>query len=341
MFYNINIYKDEYYGEIEERYIQDVSGKLTNQDSKYCKSWVKVMSNIFEMTCRVQEKSNKEIGVIPPCCYLRLSFLHTSALLVEQEPCFMVEFFADDGDNPWAKARIKATDVLGDWQTFAGQAYRKDLWYARYYDPDVIQSLLVQTQQKILYIWLNRARYWMRELEDTPEFRKLLVTEEFQITVGAYRDWQEPIFRLRTDVDLLDAQGESLAGAFFVAKRYRDVVIEEIDAETAEFIDCRLEKVTFKDTNLCDCRFRNCRFYGVTFQDCKLAGASFEKSLLAACEFQNCDFNPDSEAMDANKLYRGVSFTGNKMQKCSFVACDFQGMHQRDNDLTDCEGAFV
>lgn len=70
----------------------------------------------------------------------------------------------------------------------------------------MMMTLLVQTQQKLLYIWLNRARYWMRELEDTPEFRKLSVTEDFQITVGTYRDWQELIFRLRTDVDLLDAQ---------------------------------------------------------------------------------------------------------------------------------------
>jgi len=68
---------------------------------------------------------------------------------------------------------------------------------------------------------------------------------------------------------LLDAQGTSLVGAFFVAKKYRDVVIEEIDAETAEFINCRFEKLTFKESNLCDCRFKNCKFYGVLFQDCE------------------------------------------------------------------------
>ena len=77
------------------------------------------------------------------------------------------------------------------------------------------------------------------------------------------------------------------------------------------------------------------------FQDCKLAGASFEKNVFATCKFQNCDFNPDSEAMNAYKLYRGTNFNGNKMQKCSFVDCDLQGIHQQDNDVQDCEGAFV
>ena len=115
-----------------------------------------------------------------------------------------------------------------------------------------------------------------------------------------------------------------------------DVVIEEIDAEPAEFINCRFEKVTFKESNLCDCRFKNCKFYGVLFQDCKFAGARFEKNVFAACKFQNCDFNPDSEAMNAYKLYRGTNFNGNKMQKCSFVDCDLQGMHQQDSPSITC-----
>lgn len=341
MFRNITEYDAKYYRESERAYISTLNQHMVDADRSFCESLVKSMGEILDMACQVQDKANKEIGVILPCQYMRLSFLHITTFIGQYDPCFMVEFFADDGDNPWAKARIRATDVLGDWQTFAKQAYRKDLWYARYYNPDAIQSLLVQTQQKLLFLWLNRARYWMRELEDTPEFQKLSVTDDFQVTVGVYRDWQEPIFRLRTNLDLLDAQGTSLAGAFFVAKKYRDVVIEEIDAEPAEFINCRFEKVTFKESNLCDCRFKNCKFYGVLFQDCKFAGASFEKSVFAACKFQNCDFNPDSEAMNAYKLYRGANFNGNKMQKCSFVDCDLQGMHQQDNDVQDCEGAFV
>jgi len=191
MYKYINEYCIDYYNRIEKKILINNDKQMKNKEDLSSKIWLGYMRNIIDIACRVQDKSQKEKGIIPYCNYIRLSFLHTATFFKIYKPCFMVEFFADDGNKSWAISEIRADDVLGDWQTFAEQAYRKDLWYARYYNPDAIQSLLVQTQQKLLFLWLNRARYWMRELEDTPEFQKLSVTDDFQVTVGVYRDWQE------------------------------------------------------------------------------------------------------------------------------------------------------
>ena len=341
MYKDISEYRIDYYMEIEKKFLISSDEQMVNKEESSSAVWVNNMRNIFDKACQVQEKLKKEKDIITYCKYIRLSFLHIATFLKECEPCFMVEFFADDGDKPWAKTRIPAMDVLGDWQSFVKQAYRKDLWYARYYNPGEIQALLVQTQQKLLFLWLNRAKYWMRDLEDAPEFRRLWVTNEFQMTVGVYRDWQEPIFRLRTDVDLLEANGKTIAGGIFVGEQYREVVLENIDAEPAEFINCYFKAVTFQGGNFADCRFRNCRFYEVTFQRCKFAGVSFEECYWAGCEFMDCDFNPDSEALDPTKLYRGASLRRNKMRKCSLTDSDREGICCHENDIRDCKGIFV
>lgn len=57
-------------------YISELNQKMIDNDSAFAESWVKSMGKILDMACQVQDKANKEMDVIIPCRYMRLSFLH-------------------------------------------------------------------------------------------------------------------------------------------------------------------------------------------------------------------------------------------------------------------------
>ncbi|WP_143005280.1 hypothetical protein [Selenomonas ruminantium] len=82
-------------------------------DIKQGEDWIKYMRNVITVVHQVREKCAGVLAFVPPCHYLRLSFLHIFANAGRYDPCFIVEFFVDDGDNPFGKALIDASDVLG------------------------------------------------------------------------------------------------------------------------------------------------------------------------------------------------------------------------------------
>lgn len=319
MFSSFDEYKKEYYADAEVKLLQDFNHWLgTNEDEQKGK-WLAAMRDILHKAAQAQSKL-EEKGRCVHCRYLQCSFLYVS--FYQDKPVFQVELYDDNRQEPWLVSWLDVHDILAVWKPFKEKALAKEGWISRYYSESVIGSLFPQTIEKVLYLILCHWHYWTGDLILQGDFRDLRLSEKFQMTVGQYRGWQEPIYTINPPQDIYLHGGKSLLATDFYRTVYRAKTIVHEDVTEARFWDCKWETIPLQDVNFTDVIFVKCRFYRVDFTDCCFVGARFADCTFVGCNFRNCDGNPESGKLPDTKIYKGVSWHNCHWENCTFDHCD-------------------
>ena len=326
MFSSLDEYEKEYYAAAEVKLLQDFNHWLGVNEEESKIKWLAAMEDILHKAAQAQTKL-KEEGQCVNCRYLQCSFLYVS--LYQDKPVFQVEIY-DEQQEPWLMSWLDTSDMLAIWKPFTEKALAKNNWISRYYSAAAICSLFPQTMEKVLYLLSRHWHYWAGDLVLRGGFHDLRLSAQFQMMVGQYRGWQEPIYTINPSQDIYLHGGKSLIATDFYRAVYRAKPICHEDVTEARFWDCKWEAIQLQDVNFADAIFVKCRFYQVDFTDCCLAGARFTDCKFVGCNFQSCDGNPESDKLPDTKIYKGVGWQDCHWENCIFDHCDLS--HARLSD---------
>lgn len=141
-------------------------------------------------------------------------------------------------------------------------------------------------------------------------------------------------------------------------------VLENIDENMLDFVDCVFRKVQFAQIDVqrvhfSNCRFEQCDISGLPFRDgtlnrvefigCRGTGCNFDRMKIKDLLFQDCQMNyltlagcrmERVEFIDCD-LTHAVLFENTQkdmeLTRCRMVSAEFQGTSLKDVDLSSCE----
>lgn len=173
-----------------------------------------------------------------------------------------------------------------------------------------------------MYTLTYTAKYIFKEMEQFSGFPQLVTTEEYYVSMGAYRDFRKLLYRKRKDMDLCASVKErDFAFCKFQSCVYREKKIWGANLNQAVFTDCRFRKTDFSGCDLRDCEFRSCSFEDVHVTDSSLQGARWEDCTLKGVTFSGC---PHESGMvflkeKVKDICRNAAFLWSELTDCEFT----------------------
>lgn len=268
---------------------QDLSAEIS-EIRKFClQEWRLAISHANE----IQRQENQI------CAYMSISLLNTSVIL--GEPTLQVDFYNAEWvyGEPWARHRMRADFLFRRWQDFKFAAL-DDRFYVRSKISRVeIKALFCGTLDKLIFLFTCYVKYFAARLEYYNEFDDLAKAENFYVTCGTYLDWQNRVFAIVPEIDLLNLDSNVDTTFRPVKKKiYRQKKFIGLNLRSCRFEDCIFDRFTFEHLNLADAFFLRCRFIATKFIGVKMAGCDFFECYFKNCEFQDSTSEPAETAAD-------------------------------------------
>ena len=316
-------YIEERYRPLETEYISSLARRLS-KDVVEIRRWFNgECRRAIADACEAQSREGHE------CSYMSISLLNTS--LINDEPTFQVDFYGREwvyGD-PWCRRRFRAEYLFDRWRDFKLDAL-DDRYYVRSRVHTVeIKSLFWGTLDKVAFLFACYAKYFLPLLEYYDEFDGLEKAERFFITCGTYLDWQNKMFAVQPEIDLLNPDANDDATFQTVRKRiYRNQRFSDLDMRGCRFEDCIFDRFTFENISLADGNFLRCRFLSTEFINVKLAGADFIECYFRSCTFKSCTDDP--------KVIEDEYFAPLRMYHCFLLGLNFEECDLDRLVMLDC-----
>ena len=249
--------------------------------------------------------------------------------MFENKPVLQIDFY-DEGwfyGKSFFRKRFSADFLLEHWQKFTSDALDESFFIRSKISKVEIKSLFWETLDKIIYLFACHTKYFAYQISYSNEFDDLQKAEKFYITCGTYLDWQERIFAILPEIDLLNPDANEETNFRPVNKKiFRKKSFHDLDLRNCYFEDCLFDEFDFKNLNLADAYFLRCRFKNTKFIDSKFAGGNFWECNLKDCEFQNCSSNP--AAVNDSEYFANFMMYHCYFANVKFSDCDFENMQK-------------
>lgn len=320
---------DEYltvrYKPLELELIQKLSQHLTKnlaQIRKFCtEEWRKALAH----ACQVQQQKNF------PCAYMSISLLNTS--LIDNKPLLQVDFYNEEwvyGESS-ARYRMPADFLFNDWQEFKLAALNEDFYVRSKISAAEIKALFWGTLDKIIFLFTCYAKYFAPFLCYYDEFDDLIKAENFYITCGTYLDWQNRLFAVTPEIDLLNPEDNADTTFRTVTKKiFRGKKFSDLNLRGGYFDECTFYNFNFENVNLADAMFLRCRFISSNFDNVKVAGADFFECYFRDCTFTNSTSDPTATSDDADEYFAPPRMYHCFLINVTFDNCNFENIAQVD-----------
>lgn len=305
-------YRERYQG-LELELLDDVRRRMGKEFPKIRAFCLEHWQRILREAVKIQESDPIS------CAYMSISLLNTS--LLERKPLFQADFYNGDwvyGES-WFRGRMPGDFLFVEWEGFRRKALDNSFYVRNKLQEIAITSLFWGTAEKLLYLFACFAKYFTRELAELPEFRALEKEGTMYVTCGTYLDWQERIYGILPELDLIDVpENEQTSFREFRGKTYRQQVFRELDLRHCRFYDCIFRNCFFHKINLSDGYFKNCRFRDTNFVELKMAGCIWEDS-----DFKSCSFQSSGTQTEGDEYFAEAELVRVRLTEVRAVDCDF------------------
>ena len=314
------------YKPLETKFIKNLARHLNKNISSIRKFCLEEWKKSLAQACEIQRQENKI------CAYMSISLLNTS--LLDDKPILQIDFYNEEwvyGES-WARYRMSADFLFESWRDFKFAALDENFYVRSKIFPVEIKSLFWGTLDKIIFLFTCYAKYFARRLAYYNEFDELIKAENFYITCGTYLDWQNKLFAVLPEIDLLNPDAnEETSFRHLNKKIFRNKKFSGLNLRGCYFIDCIFQNFNFEDLNLADAFFLRCRFISSNFDGVKIAGGDFWECYFRDCTFQNCTADPAETSEDADEYFAPL-----RMYHCFLLnlevaeSCNFENLVQID-----------
>lgn len=318
---------DEYitqrYKPLETEFLKKVGQNLSRElpkIRKYClEEWVKAISLANEIQRRE--------GQI--CAYMSLSFLNTS--MIDDKPTLQIDFYNEEwvyGES-WARYRMDADFLFTHWRDFKLDALDDRFFVRSKISKVEIKSLFWGTLDKIIFLFTCYVKYFAPRLSYYNEFDELIKAENFYVTCGTYLDWQNRVFAVLPEIDLLNPDANEDTTFRPVQKKiFRNKKFHDLNLSSCYFEDCHFDNFTFENLNLTDTFFLRCRFTSTKFVNLKMAGCDLFECYFKDCTFENCTSEIDADDDEY--------FAPMRMYHCYLLGIEYENCNFENLTHIDC-----
>ena len=318
---------DEYltlrYKPLEVEYLKKLGQYLSKNIStirKFClEEWRKAMAH----ACEVQQRENQV------CAYMSISLLNTS--VIAGTPEFQIDFYNEEWvyGEAWARQRMSADFLFKYWKDFQLDALDDRFFVRSKISKVEIKALFWGTLDKVTFLFTCHAKYFSFRLWYYNEFDDLIKAENFYITCGTYLDWQDRMFAILPEVDLLNPDAnEDTTFRHIKGKVYRQKKFHDLNLHSCLFEECQFDNFTFENLNLVDASFLRCRFTSTRFVNVKMAGCDLFECYFKDCTFENCSSEIDEDSDEY--------FAPMRIYHCYLINLKYENCNFPDSTEIDC-----
>lgn len=210
--------------------------------------------------------------------------------------------------------------------------------YRRYIGKIVPQDISVIMQEhssKFMQYVSNIAKYNILELVSWDEFQKIKRAPKFEIHVGEYLDYFEPIYFEDNNKNYEEIT-KKFSEKTKIDFSFKD--LKGIDFRNRNFIQSNLRFCDLRNSNFSGCNYSYSVLIGSTMENSNLSGVNFSYCLLNEVNFKNC--NLENSLFTKSIAYCGLEYP-NFWDTVGYLPINFEGSNLRNTDFVgaDLKGA--
>lgn len=298
-------FKEVYLPELYERFQTELQKSLVGNVQDIAVRLNRQAETFVNFVSKYQKSVPLKVGEV------QISLLYSSISIGEPQICI----------SAYGMNKVLGDEILNikfrcDWLFTAWKKYQRDielkveeLHAEGYIRKAAIKKIMNESVPFLIYCLYAVTKYQLMEFDKVGGFEELLLTDDFRLTVGGYRDWSRTVYQKREIVDIfLREENESLKfcvfnGVVYNKKRFADLDLTHARFYECEFVHCEFENVIFADSI-----FEKCRIYHCSFNNASFYGASFRECTLKRNSTQEVSWEYEVEEQVMEDIYKDVEF---------------------------------
>lgn len=299
--------------DFKEQYLPDLSGQFHTA----------VQRSIVENRKEITEKLEKQleafvhfVGTFQKSVPIKLgeiqiALLYSSVCMGEPQICISAY-----GPNKLMGEEILNIKFRCNWLFTEWEAYQesietkiKEIHAENYIRKAAVKMMMNESITYLIYCLYAATKYQFMEFDKLDGYCDLMLTENFQLTVGGYRDWSRTLYQRRPQIDIFMRDKDiSLTFCTFHGAVYNKKKFSHLDLSHARFYECEFVHCEFDDVMLQDSIFENCRVYHCTFDEIFLYGATFRQSTFKKNKMGQVHWHYETDYQHVEDLYKDTEF---------------------------------
>ena len=319
-------YLSQRYKPLETEFLKKVQQQLNKELPEIRKFCLEEWRAALEYAGEIQRQENQI------CAYMSISLLNTS--VIAGKPELQIDFYNEEWvfGEAWARRRMSAEFLFKHWKEFQLDALDDRFFIRSRISKIEIKALFFGTLDKLTFLFACYVKYFASRLAYYNEFDDLIKAENFYMTFGTYLDWQNRVFAVLPEVDLINPEvNEDTTFRTFERKIFRQEKFHDLNLRGCYFEDCNFENFTFENLDLADAQFTHCRFVSSTFKNLKMAGCDLFECYFRDCTFENCTSSPEDLDADNDEYFAPM-----RMYHCFLLGLNFENCKFDELTQIDC-----
>lgn len=301
----ISEFKEQYLPKLREKFHTDVQRNIAEHRQEIAEKLEKQIEMFIHFVGTFQKSVPVELGEI------QIALLYSSICMGNPQICI----------SAYGQDKLLGEEILNikygcDWLFSEWDSYQesiedtiKQIHAESYIRKSAVKMLMNESISYLTYCLYAVTKYQFAEFEQKGGYGELALTEDFQLTVGGYRDWCRTLYRRRPQVDIfMKEQDMPLTFCTFYGAVYHKKKFSNMDLSHARFYECEFVHCEFENVMLQDSIFENCRIYHCTFHETIFYGATFRKSILKKNQTEQISWDYETDYQHVEDLYKDVDF---------------------------------
>lgn len=335
----IKEFKEQYFPELQDQFHAKIQKSIEDNGEEIIARLRSELEGVVAFSISFQKEIPIEIGEI------QISLLRTSIALNRPQIAFCVyngdgllgeEIFNVKFDGQW---------LLGPWQEYYKTLQNKveELHAQNYIRKAAVEQMMQESIDFIIYCLYATTKYYFIEFFRMNRYDELILSDNFRLSVGGYRDWSRSLYRRTPQIDIFFGNdNKKFRYAIFKESVYNQKKFEKLDLEKTYFYDCEFVHSQFPETILRDAIFENCRFYHCEFSKTDFCGATFRNVTVKKCSIADSVWNYIPDLDNVKDLYKNVDLENCVLEYVDFIRSDLRGIQLKECqckeiNIVDCE----
>lgn len=301
----IDKFKELYLPELYDRFRAEMQNSLIENAQDIDVRLRRQVETFVGFVGKYQRQVPIKVGEIQIC------LLYSSICLGEPQICI----------SAYGKNKVFGQEILNikyrcDWLFTAWETFRRDielkvaeLHAESYIRKAAISKMMNECVPFLIYCLYAVTKYKLMEFDKMDGFDELLLTDDFRLSVGGYRDWSRTLYRKRETTDIfLREENESLKFSVYRGMVYNKKKFINLDLTHVRFYECEFVHCEFENVMLIDSIFEKCRIYHCNFKGSNFLGASFRECTLKKNHTDESIWQYSIDEQMFGDLYKDVEF---------------------------------
>lgn len=324
-------FEKQFLPKLQEEFHEQTQAQILKDGKLISETLYKQLERFVIFMGKFQKQVPVEIGEI------QIALLHSSVYM--HKPQIAISAYDAKGilGNEILNIKYDASWLFGKWEDYKNSIEEKIVEMHARNDirKEAVRQMMWNSINYLTQCLYTTTKYLFAGFDEIKGYDELMLTEEFRLSVGSYRDWSRTLYLKRGAVDIFFREKDvPLTYCIFRESVYNRKSFEQLDLSHTRFIDCEFVYCNFKNVSLKDAVFQNCRIYYCTFENVDFYGMTLQGVTAKKDTFQHTkwSFAPDLEHLeDISDVYKDVDVIN-----CILEYLTFQTSHIGRINMVEC-----